>query len=220
MNDLVKIESPDEILLSDVRRMIDNSRSATAEMIGETLNNAGLIGTDERNSLPKTDIFRHPQFLKLLGLKNPNAGLDFKTAILREIERFLLGSETHFTLVARQKRIVIDDEDYYLDLLFYHRKLRRLILIELKIGKLKAADTGQIELYLRWLDKYERQAGEETPIGLILCTEKGGQMIELLELEQRGIRVAEYLTELPPREMLERKLLDAVRLAKLEQENK
>lgn len=165
-------------------------------------------------------VFRDPYFLEFLNLAGNYSEKDLESAILRELERFLLELGSDFAFVARQKRIVIDDEDYYLDLLFYHRKLRRLILLELKIGKLKAADAGQIELYLRWLDKYERQTGEEQPIGLILCTEKGGQMIELLELEQRGIRVAEYLTELPPREMLERKLLDAVRLAKLEQENK
>ena len=165
-------------------------------------------------------VFRDPYFLEFLNLAGNHSEKDLESAILRDLERFLLELGSDFAFVARQKRIVIDDEDYYLDLLFYHRKLRRLVLVELKIGKLKAADVGQIELYLRWLDKYERQAGEEQPIGLILCTEKGGQMIELLELEERGIRVAEYWAELPPREMLERKLLDAVRLAKLEQENK
>lgn len=165
-------------------------------------------------------IFRDPYFLEFLNLAGNYSEKDLEAAILRELERFLLELGSDFAFVARQKRITIDDEDFYLDLLFYHRKLRRLILLELKIGKLKAADVGQIELYLRWLDKYERQTGEDQPIGLILCTEKGGQMIELLELEQRGIRVAEYLTELPPREILERKLLDAMRLAKLEQDNK
>lgn len=165
-------------------------------------------------------VFRDPYFLEFLNLADNYSEKDLENAILGELERFLLELGSDFAFLARQKRIIIDDEDFHLDLLFYHRKLKRLILVELKIGKLKAADVGQVELYLRWLDKYERQAGEDQPIGLILCTEKGEQMIEMLELEQRGIRVAEYLTELPPRELLERKLLDAVRLAKLRWENK
>lgn len=194
-------------------------RTAISRKPEETIKNDLALLRDEQKLTPDL-VFRDPYFLEFLNLADSYSEKDLESAILRELERFLLELGSDFAFVARQKRIVIDDEDYYLDLLFYHRKLRRLILLELKLGKLKAADTGQIELYLRWLDKYERQTGEEQPIGLILCTEKGGQMIELLELEQRGIRVAEYLTELPPREMLERKLLEAVRLAKLEQENK
>lgn len=88
---------------------------------------------------------------------------------LREIEGFLLELGAGFAFVERQKRIMLDGDDYYLDLLFYHRRLRRLVAIELKIGAFKPADAGQIELYLRWLDRHERQKGEEEPIGLILC---------------------------------------------------
>jgi hypothetical protein len=133
---------------------------------------------------------------------------------LRELERFLLELGSDFAFIARQKCITIDGADYHLDLLFYHRKLRRLIDIELKIGKLKPADIGQIEFYLRWLDKYERQEGEESPIGLILCTDKGEQLVELFELAQKGIRVAEYLTELPPIKVLEKRLRQALAAAK------
>ncbi len=174
----------------------------------------------ELESLKTSDIlspdlvFRDPYFLDFLGLKDAYSEADLESTILRELERFLLELGSDFAFVARQKRITIDAEDYYLDLLFYHRRLRRLILIELKIGKLKAADTGQTELYLRWLDKYERQPGEEPPVGLILCAEKGSEMVELLELKTRGIRVAEYLTELPPRELLQAKLHAAVETAK------
>jgi hypothetical protein len=122
-----------------------------------------------------------------------------ETAILREIERFLLELGAGFAFVERQKRIVIDGEDFYLDLLFYHRGLKRLVLVELKLGTFKAADFGQTTLYLRWLDRYERRPGEQAPIGLILCAGKSDERIELLELDKRGIRVAEYLTELPPK---------------------
>ncbi len=107
----------------------------------------------------------------------------------------------------------MDDEDYYLDLLFYHRVLRCLVAVELKLGKFQAADKGQMELYLRWLDKYERQPGEESPVGLILCAEKTTEHVELLRLGDSGIRVAEYLTELPPRRLMERKLHEAMHAA-------
>ncbi|MDQ3749616.1 MAG: PDDEXK nuclease domain-containing protein [Acidobacteriota bacterium] len=194
-------------------------RTAISRKPEETIKRELEVLRDDQKLTPDL-VFRDPYFLEFLNLADSYSEKDLEGATLRELERFLLELGSDFAFIARQKRITIDDEDYYLDLLFYHRKLRRLILLELKIGKLKAADIGQIELYLRWLDKHERQTGEDAPIGLILCTEKGGQMVELLELEQRGIRVAEYLTELPPRELLEQKLLEAVRRARLESENK
>ena len=159
-------------------------------------------------------VFRDPYFLDFLGLTDPYSERDLEAAILRELERFLLELGTDFSFVARQKRITIDNEDYYLDLLFYHRSMRRLVAIELKLGKFQAADKGQMELYLRWLDKYERREGEESPLGLILCAEKTAEHVELLRLETSGIRVAEYLTELPPRHLLEAKLHEAIRLAR------
>ncbi|WP_163069207.1 PDDEXK nuclease domain-containing protein, partial [Acinetobacter baumannii] len=88
---------------------------------------------------------------------------DLETAILREMQGFLLELGTGFSFVARQKRIQIDGDDFHLDLLFYNRRLRRLIAIELKIGEFKPAYKGQMELYLRWLDRYEREDGEQTP---------------------------------------------------------
>jgi predicted nuclease of restriction endonuclease-like (RecB) superfamily len=159
-------------------------------------------------------VFRDPYLLDFLGLSSTYSERDLEAAILRELERFLLELGTDFTFVARQKRITVDNEDYYLDLLFYHRSMRRLVAIELKLGKFQAQDKGQMELYLRWLDKYERREGEESPLGLILCAEKTAEHIELLQLETSGIRVAEYLTELPPRPLLEAKLHEAIRLAR------
>lgn len=155
-------------------------------------------------------VFRDPYFLDFLGLSDTYSEHDLEAAILRELERFLLELGTDFTFVARQKRISIDREDYYLDLLFYHRGMRRLVAIELKLGKFQAQDKGQMELYLRWLDKYERREGEDSPLGLILCAEKTAEHVELLQLETSGIRVAKYLTELPPRHLLETKLHEAI----------
>jgi predicted nuclease of restriction endonuclease-like (RecB) superfamily len=151
-------------------------------------------------------VFRDPYFLDFLGLKNAYSENDLEVAILREMEQFILELGAGFTFVARQKRIVIDGEDFYLDLLFYHRKLRRLVAVELKLERFKAADKGQMELYLRWLEKHEMEPGEETPIGLILCADKGEEQVELLQLDRSGIRVASYLTDLPPRQLLRRKL--------------
>jgi predicted nuclease of restriction endonuclease-like (RecB) superfamily len=168
---------------------------------------------DEERMTPDL-VFRDPYFLDFLGLSDTYRERDLESAILRELERFLLELGTDFTFAARQKRITIDSEDYYLDLLFYHRSMRRLVAIELKLGKFQAKDKGQMELYLRWLDKYERREGEESPLGLILCAEKTTEHVELLQLETSGIRVAEYLTELPPRLLLEAKLHEAIRLAR------
>ncbi len=158
-------------------------------------------------------VFRDPYVLDFLGLKDTYSERDIESAVLRELEAFIMELGSDFSFVARQKRIIIDDEDFYIDLLFYHRGLRRLIAIELKLGQFKAADKGQVELYLRWLDRYERREGEEAPLGLILCASKREEMIELLELEATGIHVAEYLTSLPPRELLQAKLHAAIERA-------
>lgn len=158
-------------------------------------------------------VFRDPYVLDFLGLAGSYSEKDLEDAILRELEKFLLELGTDFTFVARQKRMSIGKTDFYLDLLFYHRGLRRLIAFELMLGHFIPEYVGKVELYLRWLDKYERREGEETPLGIILCSEKDPEQIELLELDQSGIRVAEYLTELPSKVLFERKLNEAVRLA-------
>jgi predicted nuclease of restriction endonuclease-like (RecB) superfamily len=158
-------------------------------------------------------VFKDPYLLDFLGLRDRYLEKDLEDAILRELERFLLELGAGFSFIARQKRIQVDNDDYYLDLLFFSRKLRRLLAIELKLGDFKPADKGQMELYLRWLDKYERQEGELQPIGLVLCAGKNRETVELLALENSGIRVAEYMTELPPRKVLEQKLHAAIRQA-------
>ncbi len=160
-------------------------------------------------------VFRDPYFLDFLGLKGAFSEKDLESAILRDLESFLIELGGDFAFLARQKRMVVDGEDFYLDLLFYHRGLRRLVAIELKLGKFAPADIGQMEFYLRWLKKNEIRPGEESPIGLILCAEKSDERVELLELESRSIRIAEYLTQLPPKDLLAQKLHEAVRLARI-----
>ena len=159
-------------------------------------------------------VFRDPYVLDFLGLKDRYLEKDLEDAILRELEAFLLEFGAGFAFVARQRRIQIDNDDFYIDLLFYHRSLHRLIAIDLKLGNFKAEYKGQMELYLRWLDKYEKQPGEESPLGIILCAGKKEEQIELLELNRSGIHVAEYLTELPPRELLAERLHRAIKTAK------
>jgi predicted nuclease of restriction endonuclease-like (RecB) superfamily len=165
---------------------------------------ANLQITTEISDLQHT--FKDPYFLDFLGLKEGYLENDVEAAILMELENFILELGTGFTFVERQKRMIIDDDDYYLDLLFFHRKLKRLVAIELKIGKFKAKYKGQMELYLKWLDKYDKQEGENSPVGLILCAGKSAEQIELLQMHKDGIMVAEYWTELPPRKELEQKL--------------
>ena len=156
------------------------------------------------------NLFKDPYLLDFLELKDDYLEKNLEEAILSELEKFILELGTGFTFVERQKRMIIDGDDYKLDLLFFHRKLKRLVVIELKIGKFKAQYKGQMELYLKWLNKYEKQEGEETPIGLILCAESSKEQIELLEMHKDGIMVAEYWTELPAKNVLEAKLHQAV----------
>lgn len=158
--------------------------------------------------------FKDPYLLDFLGLQNGYLEKDIETAILHELEKFILELGKGFAFVERQKRMIIDGEDFYLDLLFYHRSLKRLVAIELKLGKFHAKYKGQMELYLKWLDKNERHEGEETPIGLILCAESSKEQVELLEMHKDGIMVAEYWTELPSKKELERKLHTALIEAK------
>lgn len=155
-------------------------------------------------------VFRDPYILDFLGLKDTYAEKDVEAAILREVESFILELGIGFAFLERQKRMQIDAKDYYLDLLFYHRKLKRLVAIDLKLGDFEAADKGQMELYLGWLKRHAVEPGEEAPLGMILCAGKNDEHVELLELASSGIHVATYWTQLLPKKQLERKLHQAV----------
>jgi predicted nuclease of restriction endonuclease-like (RecB) superfamily len=159
-------------------------------------------------------VFKDPYFLNFLGIRDRYLEKDLEDAILRELELFLLELGDGFAFLARQKRIQIDNDDYYIDLLFYHRNLNRLIAIDLKLGDFKAEYKGQMELYLRWLSKIEKKPEEKEPLGIILCAGKKQELIELLEVDKAGIHVAEYLTELPSRKLLEKRLHKAVESAR------
>jgi len=158
-------------------------------------------------------LFKDPYVLDFLGLQDRYLEKDLEDAILRELENFLLELGAGFSFIARQKRIQLDGDDFYIDLLFYNRKLKRLVVVELKQGNFKPEYKGQMELYLRWLTKYETEIGENPPLGIILCAGKNSEQIELLEMGEAGIHVAEYLTVLPPPEVLHKKLHEAIATA-------
>ncbi len=200
----------------DLRERIDSmlyERTALSKK-PEALIRKELSVLREKDELSPTLVFRDPYMLDFLELADTYSEKDLESAILREIERFLLELGTGFAFVERQKRITLDGDDHYLDLLFFHRKMQRLVAIELKLGDFKAADSGQVELYLRWLDKHERQPSEQPPLGIILCAGKKRETVEVLDLDARGIHVAEYLTELPPRAVLEDRLHRAIKAAR------
>jgi len=176
------------------------------------LNDLELLKNEKQISPDLT--FRDPYFLDFLGLHDTYSEKDLESSILANLQHFITEMGTEFAFLARQKRIIIDNEDFYIDLLFYHRGLRCLIAIDLKLDKFKAAYKGQMELYLRWLEHNEQREGENKPIGLILCSEKSPEQINYLMLDNdEQIKVAEYITKLPTKLLLEEKLKKAIELA-------
>ena len=159
-------------------------------------------------------VFKSPYFLEFAGLSGMYSEKNLEDSLIAHLEQFMLELGNGFTFVERQKRMIIDGEDFYLDLLFYHRRLHRLIAVDLKLGRFKAQYKGQMELYLRWLEAHEMEQGEESPLGLLLCTEGSEEQIELLQLDKSGIKVAKYMTELPPRELLIKQIQKSLELAK------
>lgn len=171
----------------------------------------------EKKVLSPDLVFKNTYVLDFLGLKNTYSEKDLESAIIRDLEEFVLEMGDGFAFVERQKRIAVDEVDYHLDLLFYHRKLRCLVAIDLKLGKFKPEYKGQMELYLRWLQKNEKQKGEENPIGLLLCSEGNSEHIEFLMLDQKDIKIAQYLVELPSKKWFSEKLHKAIAAAKARQ---
>ena len=185
-----------ELRQSIERKTFERTKIANAQLINQS-------------SIP-VNIFKDPYFLDFMNLPKGFLENDLEDAVLKELERFILEMGNGFAFIERQKRMIIDDEDHHLDLLFYHRTLKRLIAIELKLNKFQAKYKGQMELYLKWLNRYEKQEGEYEPIGLILCSEGNREQIELLEIYKDGIIVSEYWTELPPKKLLEQKIHEIV----------
>ncbi len=193
-------------------------RTAISKRPEETIRNDIRL-LEEKDMMTVDMFYRDPCILDFLGLQDTYSEKDLENAILAELEKFILEMGTDFAFMARQKKVAIDGKDYKIDLLFFHRKLKRLV-VELKIGEFEPEYKAQVELYLRWLNKYERMENEEAPIALILCAEKSDEVIELLELDKGDIRVAQYLTAMPPKEELEEKLRLAIQRAKIQLEQR
>lgn len=183
-------KQPDEVILHDLELLRDE-REMSADLA-----------------------FHDPYFLDFLGLEGEYSENDLESAIVGELQKFITEMGNDFAFMARQKRITVDNEDYYIDLLFFNRRLRCMVAIDLKLTDFKAAYKGQMELYLRWLEKHEMLEGENKPIGLVLCTGKNEEHVELMHLHESNIRVAEYLMKLPDKKLLEQKLQKAVEIAK------
>ena len=189
-------------------------RTALAKQPEEVIRRDLELLRNERKMSP--DIaFHDPYFLDFLGLEDDFSEKDLESAIVSELQKFITEMGNDFAFMARQKRISVDDEDYYIDLLFFNRRLRCMVAIDLKLSNFKAAYKGQMELYLRWLERNEMLEGENKPIGLILCAGKNEEHIELMHLHESNIRVADYITKLPDRKVLEQKLQQAVEHAKM-----
>jgi len=208
-----------------VRTLRERVNSMLFERTALSRQPAELIATElaalrQTGELEPTFLLKDPYVLDFLGLRDRHLERNLEDAILRELEDFLLELGAGFTFVARQKRIQLDSDDFYIDLLFYNRRLKRLVAVELKMGEFKAEYKGQMELYLRWLAKHEQEPGEAPPLGIILCSGKKQEQIELLELDTSGIHVAEYLTSLPPREVLQAKLHEAIARSRARLENR
>ena len=189
----------------ETRKQIEKKSYERSKIAG---NQVIVEGKDENS------IFKDPYILDFLNLPRGYLENELENAILQDLEKFILELGNGFTFVERQKRMIIDGEDFHLDLLFYHRRLKRLVAIELKLGKFKAGYKGQMELYLNWLNRYDKQEGENNPIGMILCAESSREQIELLDMNKSGIMVAEYWTELPPKKELEARLHKSLHQAK------
>ena len=194
-------------------------RTAISKRPDETIINELQLLSKE-NKMTTNLFFRDPYILDFLDLKDTYSEKDLESAIISELEKFILEMGSDFAFLSRQKRITIDGEDYYIDLLFYHRKMKRLVVIELKLDKFRPEYKGQVELYLKWLDKYEKSEGEETPIAIILCASKNDMMAELLELNNSGIHVAQYVTKYVSKEILEQKLINSIKNAKTQLEQR
>ena len=169
----------------------------------------------QSNELLPDLVFRSSYFLDMLGLPDIFSESDLEATILTQIQEFIKELGSDFTFVDRQKRITVDAVDYYIDLLFFHRGLRKLVAVDLKLGKFKPEYEGQMLLYLRYLNKNERKDWEESPIGLILCSEGNTEHIEYLMLDEESpIKVAQYYTKLPDKKLLSEKLQRAIAIAK------
>jgi len=192
-----------------VRQLDRQINSMLYERIALSRKRGELLKQAERSGSPATaeEAIKDPYVLEFLGLPEPVSERDLENALIRHMADFLLELGYGFTFVARQKRLQVGSESYYIDLLFYHRGLRCLVVIDLKVGKFTHADTGQMNLYLNYLMENEMFEGEEPPIGLILCSEKDEAVAHYaLGRLTNKIFASRYKLQLPDPEILKREI--------------
>lgn len=151
----------------------------------------------EDSVTPEEEI-KDPFVLEFLGLKDEYSENDLEEALIRKLENFLLELGGDFAFIGRQRRLRIGNEWYRVDLVFFHRRLRCLVVIDLKLGKFTHADAGQMHLYLNYAKEHWTHAGENPPVGLILCAQKDSAVAHYaLEGLSNKVLAAEYRTALP-----------------------
>ncbi|MFI4937407.1 MAG: YhcG family protein [Candidatus Berkiellales bacterium] len=169
----------------------------------------------KQGDLMNPDLYlQDPCIFKFLYPRSISSEKELESAILNELQTFIQDMGSDFCFVARQKKMSTAKNDRFLDLLFFHRSMRKLIAVELKLAPFQPEHAGQMEWYLKWLDKHERRPGEEKPLGIIICADKDQEDVELMELGKNGIHVAQYLTELPPKEFFEERLKQVIEVAR------
>jgi len=184
---------------------------ALFERVALSKDTRALVKLEKSKGTPELadyrEAFKDPYLLDFLGLTGAYSEKDLEAAIISNLQQFLTELGSDFCFIRRQYPMRIDDDDYFGDLLFYHRRLHCLVAVDLKIGAFTAADKGQMDLYLAWLKRHEWREAENEPVGLILCTSKKRQHVELLlAAGPHKMQVSEYLTVLPNKMILENRL--------------
>jgi predicted nuclease of restriction endonuclease-like (RecB) superfamily len=159
------------------------------------------------DAITSADEIRDPFVLEFLNLKDEYSERDLEEALIRHLETFLLELGGDFAFVARQRRLRIGDQWFRVDLIFFHRRLRCLVIIDLKLGKFTHADAGQMHMYLNYAGEHWTNPGENPPVGLILCDEKSAAVVHYtLENLPNKVLAAEYKTVLPDERLLREEL--------------
>lgn len=193
--------------LPELRRQFD---SGLYERLALSRDRAGVMALSQQGQLvaKPTDIIKNPYVLEFLGLDEYShySESDLESAIINKIEHFLLELGKGFLFEARQKRFTFAEEHFFVDLVFYNRLLRCYVLIDLKLGKLTHQNLGQMQMYVNYFDRFVKQEGENSTIGIILCKEKADALVEITLPPDANIHASEYQLYLPSKAELQQRL--------------
>ena len=213
---LIQIDDPDKRMYYELES-VNNGWTAreTERQINSQLYERLLLSNDKeavlavarKERIPQSplEIIKDPMFLEFLGLERKATYYekDLESAIITHLQHFLLELGQGFTFVARQKRILLEDDEFFADLVFYNRLLRCFVVIELKTGKLTHQDLGQLQMYVNYYDRVEKTAEENSTIGILLCTDKNDTAVRMaLPEDNKTILASEYKLYLPTQSQL------------------